>query len=213
MIALAEIKDWLGVTVTDYDTLLTNLEERVVAFIERQTGRYFGPVETVEPLVLLGHGTRNLWLPERPRVGYDGDDAEADDLTVLERAYPAGTETVIVAAETTGFFLRKTETGAMLVRRPAGIRWEFYYEYEISVTDDGGWTRGYEAGEEPADIRQLVLDLIKLKWDARTRTAGVSGETIGGYSYTLGAVTDSDLDRIPMARSTLELWRGLRYSV
>ena len=192
MIDLTTLKEWLGISAEDtaHDALLTDLEARAVEWVERQTGRYFGPpAETTE--VLCGTGARRLWLAEPP----------VSVAEVVEYAYPGAEGVIIDPAAPDGYEIRTGGNEGWLVRR-GGVWWPGY-EYRVR------YTRGYPAGQEPADIRQLVLDLVALKWSIRGKD-GLQSESIGGYSYTRSAfhiADDGDLKSIPGALRTIQSWR------
>lgn len=178
MLALEELKDWLKVEGDDDDTALRALEQRAVAFLEAETGRYLrAAAETT--VYVSGRGTRELHLPDPPA-------AEAEIVQVVERAYPGDTGTTITAADDDGFVVRS----ASLVRK-GGYRWQRGYEYEVT------YERGYAADasepdyltDAPEVARQAVLDLVALKWRGRGSEA-LRSETIGGYSYTRGALEE-----------------------
>ena len=195
MIALADLKEWLvAAGLLDsgdatYDAVLESLEARAVAFVENQTDRYFGPVASVTE-VLTGYGGAKLWLTEIPST---------NPTTVVERAYLGGAEMTITDADANGFLVRTSNADAWLQRRGGSV-WTDGYEYEVS------YARGYDADAEPGDIRQLVLDLVTLKFGL-AGSEGLKSETIGGYSYTMGNFNAQDLEQIPMSAATLRLWR------
>ena len=201
MIALSDLKEWLGVTVSTYDTMLTALEARAVAFVEKQTGRYFGAVEAIE-WELRGDGSEKLWLPESP-VKTDGTAAAVADLVVVYRGWPGDDETTLTHSDDDGFLLRSSQRGRFprwWLHRKGGELWWCGYEYDVTTK------RGYATSGEPGDIRQLVLDLCALKWNLRDK-AGLESETVGGYSYTRSDFDENDLTAIVGALATIEAWR------
>lgn len=179
-----------------YDAVqVEDLERAAVAFVETQTGRYFGPPELVEEFI-RGNGSRNLWLRDHVTT-VEGESGSGDDdalVTVGEWDYPGGTGTDLV--QDVDFVLRQLAKESLLVRMANGA-WTDGYEYAVTY-----W-RGYQAGEEPADIRQLVLDLIRGRW-AQRGAFGLKSETIEGYSYT--RFDDRDLDAMG-GWGTITLWR------
>jgi hypothetical protein len=193
MIVLADLKVELDIDASDYsfDAYLAALEPRAVAYVEMRTHRYFGPVASVTEY-LRGQGIRELWLLNLPATV---------PTSVIERAYPGATETTITAANTDGFVVRTDVREAWLVRK-GGYLWTRDYEYQVT------FTRGYAAGDEPGEIRQLVIDLIASRFAMREAGgAGVQSETIGGYSYRLGDFSDGDLSSLgPMASDTITMW-------
>jgi hypothetical protein len=198
MIEVSELKEWLEIADSDsaYDGLLLSLEERAVAFVEAQTDRYFrAPVDVTE--FHTGRGWPILTLSAIANVA---------PTTVTERPYPGGTDTVITASADDGFVVRPGTRMTRLIRKN-GLAWIDCYEYEIT------FKRGYTTGQEPGDIRQLVIDLVSLKFGLRDSAGGgIQSESIGGYSYRTGDFSRADLDAIPTAGETVRLWRGLVYA-
>lgn len=128
------------------------LEAAAVALIERQTGKYFGPVRTRTEYV-LGTGSGMLYL-EGP-VATDVYDV-ALITSVNEAAYAGGEQTEIDLDEDDGFVVREE----VLYRKGGGV-WSRGYEYEVV------YQQGYDPGEEPADIRQAVMQLVTHWFDNR----------------------------------------------
>lgn len=183
MISLVDLKSWLGVTGTADDMLLVDLEKRAVVWIERQTDRYFGPpAATTE--TISGRGTGTVYLKELPA---------ASPAPVVDLDLGSG-YTVVPLADYT------LDQGAVY----HDTYWPFGRR-NIRVT----YTRGYAPGTEPGDIKQLVLDVVALLYRRAKRKAdGLQSETIGDYSYTLGADKGEDpLMSIPTAEATLDAWR------
>lgn len=139
MISLADLKLALRIDGTAEDNYLTALEAAAVAAVERWTGRSFAE-SGARTEYLTGAGIDRLWLAETP--------AADPALTVTEAAYPGAETTAITAADADGYVIRERT----LVRR-GGI-WHAGYEYAVT------YTAGYAAGEEPADIRQAVMQLV-----------------------------------------------------
>lgn len=202
MISLEELKIWLEVASDDssFDTVLTQLEEAAVAFVQRKTGRYFGPVGQVTER-LRGSGGERLWLAEAPT---------SDPTVVLEYASPGADPVTIDAADAAGFLVRKatgpTDTNDGWLVRKGGAVWDPCREYEVT------YQRGYQEGQEPADIRQVVIGLCALRWGMKGRE-GLRSEQRGDQSYAMPAFyvySDGDLKLIPGAYSTIELWRRRR---
>lgn len=142
------------------DGVLQQYEEAAVAYVERATGRYFGPpAERVE--ILDPSGADVLWLAEAPIA----DPAEGRETVVAERR---GAEWTDLDAEETPYEL----DGRQLYR-------------------EGGWARGrrsvrvtywagYSAGNEPADIRQAVLELAALYYEERLPVGEMTAEVPHG---------------------------------
>lgn len=196
MITLPDLKDWLEVEGDEADDLLTSLEARAVEFVERETGRYFGALENVTE-ILCGDGGGKLRLAEVPT---------SIPASVQERAYVGADATTITASDDDGYELRTLtlpSSNLAYLLRKGGCVWARGFEYSVT------YERGYAAGDEPGDIRQLVLDLVQVKWAMRDAGGGVfRSESLGPYSYTL-----ADLSRLPGyraedAQATIQRWRG-----
>lgn len=172
--------------------LLAEWRDAAIAFIQTQTRRYFGPVETFTD-ILVGKGVRRLWLTHRPFVGVG-----AAATTVQEYAYAGGTATDIVEGASSGFAVRVSDRAGHLVRLGASGVWTRGREYVVT------YSRGYVEDGLPKDIEQLVIDLVGLRWHSFGDEV-MKSETIGGYSYT--RFEDGDLDSIDGAELTLNAWR------
>ena len=184
MIDLTELAGWLGV---DEDPLLLLLEERAVDFVEGRTGRYFG-VDQSFTEVLAGTGDDTLWLNEEPA-----------SLTSVEwRGGVGDSYTAIATGDADGW-----ELLGRRVRRNDGYAWQRSREYRVI------YTHGYGTAAEPGEIRQLVLDLTKLAWDARDTNLAITSERKGGQSYTRSDMTDL-AKLLPWAADTLALWTWRR---
>lgn len=194
MISLETLKAALEITDSNRDILINEMIPRALAFIETYTGRYFGETSGTEEIV-PGTGTRSLWLTDLPV----SEDSPADEIpSVVEHENPGDAGTTILADDDNGFTLRTKGVEARLVRKGGGV-WTRGYEYAVA------YTRGYEVDAGPADIEQVVIDLIGLRLNTGGERAGLRSETIGGYSYT--RFGDGDLDALPGAQSTLDAWR------
>jgi hypothetical protein len=170
-----------------------DLERRAVAFIESQTDRYFGvPESTVEYLQGTdGHALRLAGIA----VEQDSD----DEVTVTERCCRG---TAAVSLSSSAFDVRQNRYETVLVRID-GRRWRRGTEYAAT------YSRGYRQDCGPADIEQAIIDLIALRVNLRGKE-GLSGETIGGYSWTKSATynfTDGELRAVPGLLSTIGAWK------
>lgn len=198
MIGLEDLKDYLGISDDDTseDAVLVELEANAVAFVQTQTGRYFGPPEEFEEIV-EGSGLRRLWMSDKPVES----EYQEDLVEVVERPYPGGTATTLEIA--TDYEVRTGDRTGWLVRLGSAGRWTSGYEYTLT------YYRGYLAGTEPGDIRQLVLDLVSLRRTLKGREA-LRSETAPDYAYT--RFGEGDLDAIPGAWDTIRAWKRLVYA-
>lgn len=187
MIELAELKAHLGAdqvkTDPDRDTVLTGFEAAAVAFVEGETDRYFG-TDSVLTEYLEGSGSGELRLNEKP----------AALTSVHERTEVADAWTEILDTSTNGWELQ-----GLAVLRKGGC-WERGTSYRVI------YSFGYAAGQEPAEIRMLVIDLVKMRWRQRGVEGHASGR-IGDYGFTL-----SDIESVPGASEILDRWRWCRVS-
>lgn len=178
----------------NYDAAkVEELERGAVAYIETQTGRYFGPPDLVEEFV-TGNGAGRLWLRDHVTTTYEEGDPPV--VTVLERLYPGGDATALVQG--TDYELRQVDRESYLVRLD-GNAWTGGSEFGVTY-----W-RGYAEDEIPADIRDLVLALVRFRWaDQLAGRMGLKSETIGGYSYT--RFGSDDLEAVS-GWDTLRAWK------
>lgn len=190
MIAIDDLLSWLGNPgEPNVLTVLEALEGMAVDIVQRETGRYFGPVvEHVE--LLSGVGTARLRLRERP-----------DEVALVEHRMRPGD----AWADVDGFelyTLPRATVGSELVRT-GHQRWLLGHEYQAT------YNFGYAEGEEPGEIRAAVMDVVDLLYHDRTRK-GLRSESIGDYSYTalVGATGRGDIMAAAGHGSTLVKWRG-----
>lgn len=179
MLSLSDIKDWLGIpsATTTYDTILTNLETRAVAFLENQTDRYFGaPLEFTE--ILDGNDRDELWLREEPNV-------------IRSVAYRDSLNNAWIEYDVQADY---EQDGRRLLRLddtwPRGRR-------NLKVV----YVAGYSAGNEPDDIKQALFDLIALKFRGRG-TESFKSQELGDYKYT-----KADMQQMPGLTDTLAKYR------
>lgn len=190
MIPVSEIKAWLEIDAADtsVDGLLLSLEAGAVEVIERETGRYFGPVAAFTEIV-EGDGGPKLRLSEAPTE---------PPVTIEERAYAGAEARTITAADADGYelrILRHPSPNLAWLHRKGGCVW--YRGHEFTVT----YPRGYSAGNEPKNVRQRVLDIVQLKWLGRD--AAGSGEL---RSETLGPMTFTYADAARLPERDGESW-------
>lgn len=189
------MKAWLGPDVVDPhedDDVLTAIEAAAVQIVEGETGRYFGPVAATTE-VIEGAGDARLRLQEIP---------QSIPATIDERPWPGADAVTITAANDDGYELRSlqapTPNLAMLVRK-GGYVWCRGHEYTVT------YSRGYEAGQEPPDIRLAVLEISGAIWAMRDNEGGIfRSEMLGQYNYRL-----ADVQRVPESvRGTVQRWRA-----
>jgi hypothetical protein len=185
MISSHLLIEWLNANPADAP-LVMELEEQAVAYVQRATGRYFGPLGVVTE-VLRGSGTGRLWLSESPLKTGD----PAGYVITVEEAYRPGDEPALLDAD--DYAVRASAFEGWLERR-GGRTWRAGSEYHIT------YTRGYEEGGEPADIRRYVMAWVARQWSMRGKE-GLQSEQIGGYSYTLSKMSDAE------AESIIAQWR------
>ena len=154
MIDLPALKRALNIPegYTEHDGYLIGLEAAALASAERRTGGYWGEPQAATPY-LEGAGTPDLWLPDH-----------ASEVTrVVERLYPNAQET---ALDEGAYALRLDpgSTHGLRLVRLGGV-WCRGADYAVT------YTRGYEAGQEPADIRQAALGLVALWFEQRLPVA------------------------------------------
>ena len=148
MISVADLKAYLGGSFTvAEEAILTDLEERAVALVERATGRYFGASGS-HTYTLEGTGDTSIWVNDTlsavTSVSIRGEVGE--DWTALE-----STDYEQYGSE----FMRAN-----------GLKWPDGRALVKIVA-----TRGYATDAEPGPIRQLVLDLVNWQYRAGRKLA------------------------------------------
>jgi len=197
MIPIEELRVRVGLEADDTseDTTLTAMMAGALAFVETQTRRYFGPI-TEDFEILDGHGGRNLWLAEPP-VEPPVDEYAPMTLPPLvivdERTQPGADP---ITLDASSYDVRTRNHEGWLTR--FGSVWRRGYEYTVT------YYRGYD--ELPADIRELVIGLIGVKFTLGD-AAALRSEAIGGYSYT--RFGESDLDAVPGGHETIAAWKRM----
>lgn len=167
MISLATVLDELDLSDEDErrDRVLQRMIEAATALLGRKLRRYLGtPAETIETFA----GGRRLILLDDP-IG---------DVAVRGRTYSTDPWDDVA---TTDYSL----SGRRL-RYGSGSRWPGLDE-AVEVT----YTRGYEIDEGPADLREIILDMVTEKWNGSQESVFLKSESIGDYSYS--NFTDAEL--------------------
>jgi hypothetical protein len=171
---LASVKAWLGITVNTWDTELADLMARALDAVQHELDWYFG---TSRPAVEVMNGTggRALWLRQPPLAG-----VTVHTRTGIDQPW------TLVAATDYESDMDYTQPMTAMGR---------------SLFNVGNWTRGkrnyrvqYNEGFAvmPGDIEQLLLDLVKGKWEGRGTTPGLKSERIGDYAYTRGDLEETE---------------------
>lgn len=158
MVSIAKLRAALEVQEPDELSYLTELEQRAVAHVERETGHYFGPLQEITEYI-PGTGTKNLWLSDLPVVGEETPLSVAD---VDEGDYVV--------------------RGRKLVR---SIAWTHGTEYAVTYTR-GYPSSAEEPGQEtpeddihaPAEIRGVVEWLVAYWYEERLPAAAVEMEPL-----------------------------------
>lgn len=186
MVDLEEIKRWLGVTVNDYDTALTELRDRLVDRIQRRLDWYFGPPRPATE-ILSGNGRAVLFL-RQPPVG--------NAVSVAYRTGRSnGPKWDVLPASDYGVQGRKLVAvgpGAW----PYGVR-------NIQVRYLEGFV------DPPGDVVQLLLDLMQANVTASSGSAGgdITSEKLGDYSYTVGSGSTAQLESAATWGDVYNGWR------
>jgi len=173
---LATVKAWIGLPAAAdavVDPQISELMARALDAVQHELDWYFGASRPAVE-ILDGTGTRALWLRQPPLSG----------VAVYERAGVGAAWTLVSAAdyEASGDTSQPmTAMGRALfnvVNWTAGVR-----NYKANY-DEGFTTM-------PGDIEQLLLDLVKGKWQGRGAIPGMKSETIGDYAYTRGDLEET----------------------
>lgn len=166
----SEIKEFLGITTTQYDTLLGNIAERISEVCSLYTRRALEAPTSSETIYLDGTGYEYLYLPNYPIISLTSvkvsSTRDFDDTDPL------------------------TEGEDYLVYSDAGILKRIWITEGIWASDSVVWDKGsgniqviYKAGYEtiPNDLKHAAI-----LWGAqvfiRRGTQGIQSQTMGGYT-------------------------------
>jgi hypothetical protein len=173
MLDLDSVKAWIKKTDTDRDDVLQDLIDRALEAVERQLDWYFGDPREAEE-ILNGNGRPVMFLRQFP--------VDAD-VTVYCRDYIGATW---VEVDATLYEVDSRKVAVQGVFIPGVRNYRFVYQEGFATI--------------PGDIEQLVLDLVKRKWFEGK--IGITSETLGRYSYSLG-----DLETASGWTSVMNNWR------
>lgn len=149
MVTLQEIKDYLGITTTDYDTFLTAQEAIIAQSIEGYCGRVFEETDYVQTLYqrdFNGEPKQELDLFFYPLT----------DLTSVEEKLDG-----VLVMETTDDILAYNPTAKLRVHPAADFRSFFSFGNEVVVT----YTAGY--AEVPAPVKSVLFSLIEERYNKK----------------------------------------------
>lgn len=183
MIPVAEVRAALGVG-PEHETTLARMIKEATATLGRALNRYLGePVERSE-LKCGGQrpGHRVVFLTDEPT------DPDAPDAVLVETRADAFSAWEAGVAEDYALNGRQLITRTLFPPGPGTVR----------VT----YTAGYEIGSGPEELRDLVRQLVQLRWSERGPTGLMQSETLGDYSYTRG-----DLERLDNWKAVVDTWR------
>lgn len=150
MISTADLRAYLGqIESTDADAiaLLTDLEARAVALVQRATGRFFGASETAT-YYLTGTGQESVFVP--------------DEITAVTSVSWRS----VVGEDWTALTTDEYERVGSQFFRADGVLWPEGRNLVKIVA-----TRGYATDAEPGPIRQLVMDLVNWQYRAGRKLA------------------------------------------
>lgn len=171
------LEDWLGVSGSDV-AFVTAAAERALVWIETQTGRHFHEPRGFS--LRFDGGRRTYWLPEIPNTD-TGESDGVDQLWVHQKNAAGEWELIdeidyeLIVPDFPYEMPTLEWIGSSYDSWPACWPRD---RKNIRVA----FTAGYEIGELPGDIQQLVLDMVAAWWRDRGHE-GLQSETIGGYSY------------------------------
>lgn len=183
--SIDDVQERLGVTFTGADAdRVEALIRDASAKVRNYTGQTFTLEETTDRLK-----ARNgrLTLPQRP---------------VVEVATVQDTNAVDVDYTLTNDILWLNTTWSGLAP----------FDWEPRTTPlgyvDVTYTHGYET--IPDDILAVVCQIVGRAYGVNSQTAGLTGETIAGYSYTMGSVGGAGaVGLLPEERAVLDAYRRI----
>lgn len=185
MLPVGLVEDWLGLTDEAEIALAEDAADRALTWIETQAGRHFREPRGFS--LRFDGGRQTFWLPEIP-ITDTGESDGVDQLWVHQKN-AAGEWELIDEADyelIVPDFAYEMPTLEWL--GSSSNYWPGCWPRDrrnIRVT----FTAGYEVGELPGDIEQLVLDMVSAWWHDRGRE-GLKKEELDGYSYERWATGD-----------------------
>lgn len=171
MIILSALKEYLKVDEdeTADDLLILEIEQAAIAYLQNETGRYWGPiVELTE--TLSGNGWAPVWLQADPITQDDADYPNDYPPLALElRSFPNGTWSTL--EQGTGYEV------------DGGRLYPLTYWTPGRRTLRAVYWAGFEDGEAPADIQQAVRELCVRMYDHRSPV--VSGTVVAELPFSV----------------------------
>lgn len=192
LVTNTQIKDFLGISASTWDTLLTTLSSRAQAMVDRYCNRTLGSASYTEDI--SGMGMPYLIVRHTPIT-------TLTSVSSLDRD-TAGTETA--TAISVGSYRYDAETGCISLINSRGI-WrddDGYYAAAprsvLSPRFEPGfknyrvvYTAGYTTGTVPADITDAIIQIAAELFKMRQINPGMAAEAIGGPSYS--AKTEAEM--------------------
>jgi uncharacterized phiE125 gp8 family phage protein len=191
--SLANVKEYLGISGTTYDALLTNLITRMEAFIERYCDRPFAQTTYTDEkydgeynnggLLLLNH-----WPLISVASLYDDLDCDYTSSTLID----------------SDDYLTYLDEG--IIRLKNGVEFN-EGDQNIKITYDAGVT------SVPADLEQATIEMVAEKFNVRG-SEGKKSEKLGRWGVTY--ITDPVVGRIAMSesvRAVLEAYKLRRMMI
>lgn len=185
---VADLKTWLGISVSTYDTPLERVLDSVDKTLARRLGRPY-----------LEDGTGG-WLTNTHVEYLDGNDGPV--LYLAHTPIDSITSVVIVTGASSTSTIASTlytfdpDSGALHYYESEGLSLAAFQNPDLNT---GRFPRGirnvkatYVGGYAnqaavPGDLEQLAIELAADVWRAKGRDTNLTSESIGGYSYTLTA--------------------------
>jgi hypothetical protein len=185
VVPLGDIKLFLGVTDSDSDDVLEAICDGIILWMENRTQRTLNG-STAVVYKTNGNGGLRLWLRDPPTSFTSIEERDEPDLK---------TWTVIDAAD-------YEQDGRELVRIAGntgitqGTFWPWGFK-NLRIS----YTAGYDDTTFPADLMQLVKQMVALTWE-KHRSTGLKAEKIGDYKVefsefeTAADMAGIDLDAV-----------------
>ena len=182
--SVAQLKTFLGITVTTYDTLLEDILKSVTKYIQNYTGRELEQAAITDEAFSTNGLNRIFAVRESPidtvatfTMTFDGDAVDSDDYEIL---YEDG----IIVFD----FPPVRGTNKLLI----------------------SYTGGYAADEIPKDLELATTKIAAGIFKNRKTTSGVTSKKLGDFSITYAQAGDSDLDAVITAnQNILNMYRRL----
>ena len=188
IITTANVKEYLGITGSDDDTLIGNLIDRAQDLAERFTNRDTFAAGVTPDAKHDGDGTDRFFLRNVPvssaivrTVDHDGTITTVESSTY--RINTRTGEVRLLASRVARWGGSSWDDG----RRATGFRYYAPCWPRGCQNLQSTYSHGWDSGDEPKDLVQALIELTSIMYRESKRDGTLNSESLGDYSYTLNS--------------------------